>query len=129
MVSRHGNLGDGVLQRFNVAFDYPHKRMLLVRNERFADPFEWDMSGMRMQPDGDAAVRTRAVEAGRQGDRDHRHPRVRASAPPRPMASPAAAMRTPWTITMSTTSRRRAPRAMRMPNSRSRCDTPNEMTP
>ena len=64
MDSRNGNLGDGVLQRFNVAFDYPHKRMLLVRNERFAAPFEWDMSGIRMQPDGDAAVRIESIVDG-----------------------------------------------------------------
>ncbi|HET6277868.1 MAG TPA: aspartyl protease family protein [Candidatus Polarisedimenticolia bacterium] len=64
MDSRNGNLGDGVLQRFNVAFDYAHRRMLLVRNERFAEPFEWDMSGIGMQPDGDAALRIASIVDG-----------------------------------------------------------------
>jgi len=62
--SRNGNLGDGVLSHFNVTFDYAHKRMLLVPNDRFADPFEWDMSGMRMQPGKDAALRIESILEG-----------------------------------------------------------------
>jgi hypothetical protein len=61
MNSRNGNLGDGVLKHFNVTFDYAHKRMLLVRNDQFGEPFEWDMSGMRMQPDEDAALRIESI--------------------------------------------------------------------
>lgn len=49
--SRNGNLGSGILKRFNVTFDYANERMLLVPNESFGAPFEWDMSGMRLWPE------------------------------------------------------------------------------
>jgi len=48
--SRNGNLGSGVLGRFNITFDYPHQKIHLVRNQRFAAPFEWDMSGLVLEP-------------------------------------------------------------------------------
>lgn len=44
--SGDGNLGGGILGRFNVTLDYVGKRMYLVPNQRFADPFEWDMTGV-----------------------------------------------------------------------------------
>ena len=47
---RDGNLGNQVLQRFNVAFDYSRNRMTLVPNRSFDRPFEWDMSGLWLQP-------------------------------------------------------------------------------
>ena len=50
MDSRDGNLGSEILKRFNVTIDYPGKRMLLSPNEGFDEPFEWDMSGMRLEP-------------------------------------------------------------------------------
>ncbi|HKQ96986.1 MAG TPA: PDZ domain-containing protein [Candidatus Polarisedimenticolia bacterium] len=53
----HGNLGNGFLQRFNVAFDYAHERMLLTPNKGFDRPFEWDMSGIYFQPENDATLR------------------------------------------------------------------------
>jgi hypothetical protein len=56
-----GNLGDGVLQRFNVAFDYSRKRMTLVPNRRFREPFEWDMSGLSLQADDKGGVVIEAV--------------------------------------------------------------------
>lgn len=59
--SRNGNLGDGVLKHFNVTFDYADKRMLLVRNDQFSEPFEWDMSGIRMQPDEKADLRIESI--------------------------------------------------------------------
>jgi hypothetical protein len=50
MDSKNGNLGSGILKRFNVTFDYANKRMLLEPNKSFEAPFEWDMSGMRLKP-------------------------------------------------------------------------------
>jgi hypothetical protein len=50
MDSKNGNLGSGILKRFNVTFDYANKRMLLEPNKSFGAPFEWDMSGMRLKP-------------------------------------------------------------------------------
>jgi PDZ domain/Aspartyl protease len=54
---RGGNLGDGVLQRFNVAFDFRNHRMALSPNSSFERPFEWDMSGLWLQPDASGALR------------------------------------------------------------------------
>ena len=41
-----GNLGGGVLRRFTVTFDYDAKKMYLVPNASFAEPFAYDRSGM-----------------------------------------------------------------------------------
>jgi hypothetical protein len=43
-----GIIGADVLSRFTVTFDYPHGKMFLAPNERFAAPFETDMSGLRL---------------------------------------------------------------------------------
>lgn len=43
-----GNIGGGILSRFNVIFDYPRKRMILEPNARFDLPFESDMSGLAL---------------------------------------------------------------------------------
>jgi PDZ domain/Aspartyl protease len=51
-----GNLGDGVLQRFNVAIDYRNRRLALTPNKSFDRPFEWDMSGLWLQPDAQGAL-------------------------------------------------------------------------
>lgn len=48
--SRNGNLGSGILGKFNVTYDYAHKKMYLVKNQRFDEPFEWDMSGLVLEP-------------------------------------------------------------------------------
>ena len=50
-----GNLGNQILQRFNVAFDYRNDRMLLTPNRSFERPFDWDMSGLWLQPDAGGA--------------------------------------------------------------------------
>lgn len=44
-----GNIGCGLLRRFRTIFDYPHGRVLLEPNERFAEPEELDMSGLAFQ--------------------------------------------------------------------------------
>lgn len=48
--ARNGNLGGGVLGRFNLTLDYGARKMYLVPNRRFAEPFEWDMSGLTLDP-------------------------------------------------------------------------------
>lgn len=45
-VENHGNLGHGVLRRFNVTFDYANQRMVLIPNSHFIEPFEFNMSGV-----------------------------------------------------------------------------------
>jgi C-terminal processing protease CtpA/Prc len=64
MDARDGNLGNGVLRRFNVTFDYSRAVMLLERNERYDEPFEWDMSGMRLAPTGQSGLRIEALVEG-----------------------------------------------------------------
>ena len=51
-VSRDGNLGIGLLKRFNVIFDYPDNAMYLKPNASFRDPFEHDMSGIEYYAGG-----------------------------------------------------------------------------
>ena len=64
------NLGSGILKRFNVTFDYTNKRMLLEPNKAFEKPFEWDMSGMRLEAAaaglriGELVVGSPAADAG-----------------------------------------------------------------
>lgn len=43
---KNGNLGSGVLGRFDLSLDWGGSRLFLVPNHRFRDPFEWDMTGI-----------------------------------------------------------------------------------
>ena len=54
MDSRDGNLGSGILRRFNLAFDYSRNRMWLEPNRHYTEAFDWDMSGIRLRADGEA---------------------------------------------------------------------------
>ena len=77
MDSRDGNLGNGVLGRFNVTLDYEGKRMILEPARGFSEPFEWDMSGIQAEPTSEGTIRILRVLAGspaakmdiREGDR------------------------------------------------------------
>ena len=68
MDSRDGNLGNGILSRFNVTFDYAGKRMVLMPARRLSEPFEWDMTGLQAEPDDDGKVRVRRVLPGSPAD-------------------------------------------------------------
>lgn len=46
----NGLLGNEVLQRFNLIFDYPNERMLVSRNQHSATPFPNDRSGLLLRP-------------------------------------------------------------------------------
>ncbi|MBI3844004.1 MAG: aspartyl protease family protein [Planctomycetes bacterium] len=61
---RDGNLGAGILKRFKVGFDYASRRMVLEKGARFADPFEFDMSGIALDWRGDGTVSIRSVLPG-----------------------------------------------------------------
>lgn len=52
-VSRDGNVGVGVLKRFNVVFDYSNNALYVKPNATFKDVFEFDMSGMEYYVAGD----------------------------------------------------------------------------
>jgi hypothetical protein len=45
-ISRDGNMGIGILKKFNVIFDYSNGALYIKPNETFAQPFEHDMSGI-----------------------------------------------------------------------------------
>ena len=74
----NGVIGGELLSRFKVIFDYAHERMYLEPNSRLTNAFEYDMSGLRIEADGEnlktfrvkrVAENSPAYEAGvRQGD-------------------------------------------------------------
>ncbi len=73
-----GLIGDEILCRFKVIFDFSHRRMILEPNLHFKEPYEEDMSGMSLTPEtvnGTKVFRIRQVvantpasEAGLQAD-------------------------------------------------------------
>jgi hypothetical protein len=52
-VPRDGNLGTGILKKFNLIFDYSNGLLYLKSNEKFKTPFEHDMSGIEYYLAGD----------------------------------------------------------------------------
>lgn len=48
-----GNVGGGVLRRFDVTFDYGGKRMFLAPNESFSKPDTYDRAGLWLNRNGD----------------------------------------------------------------------------
>ncbi|AMR30988.1 hypothetical protein A0256_05895 [Mucilaginibacter sp. PAMC 26640] len=53
-VPRDGNLGIGILKKFNVIFDYTNSAIYLKPNNTFNEPFEHDMSGIEYYSAGNA---------------------------------------------------------------------------
>ena len=45
---RNGNLGSDILSRFTVVFDYPHNRLIMIPNNRFKEPFNYNMAGFEV---------------------------------------------------------------------------------
>jgi hypothetical protein len=61
-VKRNGNMGNSILKRFDVIFDYASSAMYLKPSSFLKEPFEHDMSGMELAsayPDYDRVVVTR----------------------------------------------------------------------
>ena len=52
-VPRDGNIGIGILKRFNLVFDYSNNLLYIKSNEKFKTPFEHDMSGIEYFMAGD----------------------------------------------------------------------------
>jgi len=50
---RDGNLGIGILKRFNLIIDYPDSALYLKPGQNFGTPFEHDMSGLEYYRAGD----------------------------------------------------------------------------
>jgi Aspartyl protease/PDZ domain len=49
-----GNVGAGVLKRFNITFDYPHQQLIFERNANYDKPDVFDRSGMWINQSFDA---------------------------------------------------------------------------
>lgn len=49
---RNGSLGNEVLHRFNLIFDNQGKQLLLKKNSKFNDEFNYDMSGIAVEHNG-----------------------------------------------------------------------------
>jgi hypothetical protein len=62
--SENGNLGSGILGRFDVSLDSGGTRMFLVPNRKFAEPFEWDMTGAQFELTDGGEVRLAEVLPG-----------------------------------------------------------------
>jgi hypothetical protein len=53
---RDGFVGNEILTRFDLTFDYPASRLLLRPGRRLADPFEADMSGLLLDPAAEGRI-------------------------------------------------------------------------
>jgi len=51
--SRHGTMGGDLLRRFKVVLDYQNSSMYLRKSSQFRSPFEFDMSGITLNSEGD----------------------------------------------------------------------------
>ena len=49
---RDGSLGGGFLSRFTVTFDYANKKVRFKKNNKFNDPFYYNMSGLTLEHEG-----------------------------------------------------------------------------
>ncbi len=54
ITQNHGLIGGGILSRFDVIFDFPHKKMYIKKNERFYEPFTRDRSGLHIELKGNS---------------------------------------------------------------------------
>lgn len=63
---RQGSIGAEILRRFHVVFDYADGFMYLSPNSSFGDPFDIDMSGLRLASH-EGGVRVEAVSEGSPG--------------------------------------------------------------
>jgi len=57
-----GILGGEILRRFRVIFDYSREQMILEPNTAFAEPYEFDMSGMFLVAMGDRLEKIQVYE-------------------------------------------------------------------
>lgn len=68
--ARHaGSIGMEVLRRFNVTVDASRGRLFLEKNAAFGEPFDYDASGLRLQPQGKdlTTLEIRSVRPGSAG--------------------------------------------------------------
>lgn len=58
---KQGNLGGDALRRFNVTLDYAGRRLFLEPGTHFRDPFEFNMSGLGLEPSEAGGLRIERV--------------------------------------------------------------------
>ena len=56
---RDGSIGGELLNRFTVVMNYPSKKITLKKNNKFKDPFHYNMSGLTMKHDGVVLVKNK----------------------------------------------------------------------
>ncbi len=56
---RDGSIGGELLNRFTIIMDYPSKKMSLKKNNKFKDPFHYNMSGLTIKHDGVVLVKNK----------------------------------------------------------------------
>lgn len=50
--NRKGSIGNDLIRRFTVIFNYPERKLLLKKNQNYKDPFLFNSSGLDIQHDG-----------------------------------------------------------------------------
>ena len=60
---RNGSIGGGILNRFIVWFDYPHKKLRLKKNASFSKGFKYNMTGLDVIYNGKQLVKEQRVKA------------------------------------------------------------------
>ncbi|MFH1195008.1 MAG: aspartyl protease family protein [bacterium] len=53
---KDGNLGSGILRRFNLTFDYANNRMFIKPNKSYNNPFEFNMAGLQYSKSRDGIL-------------------------------------------------------------------------
>jgi hypothetical protein len=56
-----GNLGEGILKRFNATFDFAGERMLLEKSKGFDEPFETEMAGLAFDWQPDSTLKVHSI--------------------------------------------------------------------
>jgi hypothetical protein len=62
--SHEAMVGMEVFSRFNLVLDYPHQRLYLEPSRRFADPCEYNMSGVEMTKAGGDTLTIKTIHPG-----------------------------------------------------------------
>jgi len=53
---KEGNLGSGIMRRFNITFDYPNRRIFIKPNKSFLNSFEFNMAGIQYSKSRDGRI-------------------------------------------------------------------------
>jgi len=63
-----GNIGMGVIKRFNIIFDRAHGQIVVEPNSRFGEPFEFNMSGLQLSRTANRRYRVARIVPGSPGE-------------------------------------------------------------